>query len=49
MKLGSKNRDALVVIALANASVRFTRPDVSREVLAALATVASREDVPSDW
>ena len=36
-------------VLLADASVRFTKPDIAPEVLAALATVAGGEEIPADW
>lgn len=36
-------------VLLADASVRFTSNDISPAILAALATVAGREEIPANW
>jgi Tfp pilus assembly protein PilE len=36
-------------VLLADSAVRFTKPDIAPEVLAALATVAGGEEIPANW
>ncbi len=45
----SRQRMGSFNVLLADGSVRFTQPDIDPTVLAALATVAGREEIPADW
>jgi hypothetical protein len=44
-----QTRDDGFNVLLADAAVRFTKPDVAPAILAALATVAGGEELPADW
>ncbi len=44
-----QKRDAGFYVLLADGAQQFTKPNVDPAVLAAIATIAGREEIPADW